>query len=290
MIAGCARRCYNRLMQPRPQADVLELFRAFAELPEEAMDAVEGALLIAQAEYPALERSFYRRQLFELAREAHETCSGDLPARLEKLSRLFSGRWGFRGNHEDYYDPRNSFLNDVLDRRTGIPITLSLVYIEAGRGAGLELVGVGMPGHFLVGVAGRNDLYVDAFSGGALLTRADCAAQLRELHPDIAFQPGFLAPVSPRQILVRMLNNLLEIYLQMDRFAKALAPLEMILLLEPGQPHWLRRRALVHYHLKNYSRAIADLEAYLAQAPDALDRAELERHLLALRQLRSIVN
>ena len=141
-----------------------------------------------------------------------------------------------------------------------------------------------------MGVAGRDDLYVDAFSGGALLTRADCAARLRELHPDVAFQPGFLAPVGPRQILGRMLNNLLEIYLQTERFPRALMALEMIASLEPGQPQWLRRRAMVHYHLKNYSRAIADLEAYVAQTPDAPDRAELEQHLLALRQLRSLVN
>ncbi|MCI0626781.1 MAG: transglutaminase-like domain-containing protein [Acidobacteria bacterium] len=277
-------------MEARTQADVLELFRALAELPEEAIEPVEGALLIAQSEYPSLDRSQYRRQLYQMAFEAHEVCTGGTAERLRALSRLFGGRWGFRGNHEDYYDPRNSFLNDVLDRRTGIPITLALVYIEAGRGAGLDLLGVGMPGHFLVGMAGREDIYVDAFGGGALLTRADCAARMRELHPEEVFRPEFLAPVSPRQILVRMLNNLLEIYLQTDRFAKALAALEMILCLEQEQAHWLRRRALVHSQLKNYSRAIADLEAYLAQAPDAPDRAELERHLAALRQLRSLVN
>jgi len=277
-------------MKARAQPDVLELFRELAELREATIDPVEGALLIAQSEYPSLDRSHYRRQLYQMAFEAHEVCTGSTADRLQALSHLFGGRWRFRGNHEDYYDPRNSFLNDVLDRRTGIPITLALVYIEAGRGAGLDLSGVGLPGHFLVGVNGRDDIFVDAFAGGALLTRAECAARMRELHPEVVFRPEFLAPVGPRQLLVRMLNNLLEIYLQTDRFAKALAALEMILCVDQEQAHWLRRRALVHYHLKNYSRAVADLEAYLAQAPQARDRVELERHLAVLRQLRSVVN
>ena len=127
-------------------------------------------------------------------------------------------------------------------------------------------------------------------SGGALLARADCAARLRELQPDLAFRPQFLEPTGPRQILVRMLNNLLEIYLAGSHHAKARGVLDLLLCVAPGEPHWLRRRALVHYHLKNYSRAIADLEAYLAHAPDDPEREELLQHLAALRQLRSIVN
>ncbi len=254
------------------------------------MDLIEGALLIAQGEYPGLDRAACRRQLDELGREARAACVGATEERLAELSRLFSGRWGFRGNREDYYDPRNSFLNDVLERRTGIPITLSLVYIAAGQQAGLELVGVGMPGHFLVGCAGRNDLYVDAFSNGALLTRADCAARLREMHPETAFRPEFLDPVGPRLILTRMLHNLLEIYLHTERFPKALRTLGLILCLQPGEPEWLRRRAVVHYQLKNYTRAMADLESYLERVPDCPDRDAVVQQLMVLRQLRSVVN
>jgi regulator of sirC expression with transglutaminase-like and TPR domain len=123
-----------------------------------------------------------------------------------------------------------------------------------------------------------------------LLTRADCAARLRELRPDLAFRPEFLAPVGPRQILTRMLNNLLEICLKTQRYPKALPVLEMVLCLQPDEPEWLRQRALVHYHLKNYSRAIADLERYLERAPDVADRDQLAQQLAVLHHLRSMVN
>ncbi len=274
--------------------DALEWFRQAARLPEEGIDLVEGALLIAQAEYLDLDRSAYRGRLEEMGREAREVCANPPWAttreRLEKLSRVFSERWRFHGNRDDYYDPRNSFLNDVLDRRTGIPITLSLVYIEIGRRAGVELVGIGMPGHFLAGCAGRSDLFVDAFSEGAILTGDDCAARLRELQPELVWRPEFLKPVGPRQILTRMLNNLLEIYLRTQGYLKALRSLEMILCLQPGEPEWLRRRALVHYQLRNYSRAIADLQSYLEHVPEAPDRDEVTRQLTVLQHLRSRVN
>lgn len=274
--------------------DALEWFRQAARLPEEGTDLVEGALLIAQAEYPDLDRSAYRGRLEEMGREAREVCANPpwstTSERLEKLSRVFSERWGFHGNRDDYYDPRNSFLNDVLDRRTGIPITLSLVYIEIGRRAGVELVGIGMPGHFLAGCAGQSDLFVDAFSEGAILTRDDCAARLRELQPELVWRPEFLKPVGPRQILTRMLNNLLEIYLRTQGYLKALRSLEMILCLQPGEPEWLRRRALVHYQLRNYSRAIADLQSYLEHVSEAPDRDEVTRQLTVLQHLRSRVN
>ena len=258
------------------------------------MDLAEGALLIAQSEYADLDRTAYRGRLEDLGEEARQACAGTsgrhTGERLERLSRVFAGRWGFHGNRDDYYDPRNTFLNDVLDRRTGIPISLSVVYMEVGRYAGLDLVGVGMPGHFLVGCCDRNDLYVDAFTEGALLTRADCAARLHELRPDVAFRPEFLEPVSPRVILTRMLDNLLEIYLRTERYAKALVTLEMVLSLQADEPEWLRRRAVVHYRLKNYSRAIADLELYLARATEGPDREDVTQQLNVLRQLRAMVN
>ena len=273
-----------------PQEKVLELFRAAVDVAEEQIDLVEGALLIAQGEYPHLDRTTYRRRLEEMGQEAHAVCTGSALERLAQLSRLFAGRWRFRGNREDYYDPRNSFLNDVLDRRTGIPITLALVYMEVGCRAGIPLVGIGMPGHFLVGCADRSDLYVDAFSEGALLTREECAARLRQLRPEAVFRPEFLEPVGPRLILTRMLNNLLEIYLQTEHFPKALLMVEMISCLQPGDPECLRRRALVHCHLKNYARAIADLERYLERAPGAADHEEVVHQLAVLHQLRGMVN
>jgi regulator of sirC expression with transglutaminase-like and TPR domain len=146
----------------------------------------------------------------------------------------------------------------VLDRRTGVPIALSLVYSEIGRRAGLDLVGVGMPGHFLVGVPGRSVLYVDPFDQGNLLTGADCPRMLGQLRPDLPFRPDFLEPAGPRQILLRMLNNLLRIYLSASHLPKALAMLERIFPLDGENPEWLRERAVLYYHMKNYSRAIRD--------------------------------
>ena len=265
-------------------------FCALAGTPGTHIDPVEGALLVAQLEYPDLDRAVYRRQLETMRGEAAEFRRGDTLDRITGLNQLFFERWGFRGNREDYYDPRNSCLNDVLDRRLGIPITLSLVYIEIARGAALPLVGIGMPGHFLVGMADRSDLYLDAFNGGTLLTRADCAARLRELNPELAFRPEFLDPTGPRQILTRMLNNLLGIYAGASLYAKALGALEMIQCLEPDAPEWLRQRGLVQAQLKNYSQAIADLDRYLALVPDAPDRESLNRQLSLLHQLRSMVN
>ncbi len=273
-----------------PQEKVLELFRAAVDPAEEQIDLVEGALLIAQGEYPHLDCAAYRRCLEEMGHEARGVCTGSTAGRLAQLSRLFAGRWRFHGNRDDYYDPRNSFLNDVLDRRTGIPVTLSLVYIEIGRRAGLPLVGIGMPGHFLVGCADRTDLCVDAFSQGALLTREECAARLRELQPEAVFRPEFLEPTDPRVILTRLLNNLLGIFLQTGSFPKALLALEMIFCLQPGEPEWLRRRALVQCHLKNYARAIADLERYLERAPGATDHEEVVQQLAVLHRLRGMIN
>ncbi len=280
--------CYKSNVSP--QERVLELFRASVDVTEEQIDLVESALLIAQGEYPHLDRATYRQRLDEMGHEALVVCTGSTMERLAQLSRLFAGRWRFRGNRDDYYDPRNSFLNDVLDRRTGIPITLALVYMEAGCRAGIPLVGIGMPGHFLVGCTDRSDVYVDAFSEGALLTREECAGRLRRLHPEAVFRPEFLAPVGPRLILTRMLNNLLEIYLQTGQFSKALLTVEMIFCLQPGDPECLRRRALIHCHLKNYARAIADLERYLERAPGAADHEEVVHQLAALHQLRGMVN
>jgi regulator of sirC expression with transglutaminase-like and TPR domain len=277
-------------MEAAEQFGSLELFRAAVSCPDGSIDLVEAALLLARSEYPGLDCPGYRRQLDRMGEEAQAALGGAVPERLARLNQLMFARWGFRGNRADYYDPRNSFLNDVLDRRTGIPITLSLIYLEVGRRAGLNLAGVGMPGHFLVGVADHDNVYVDPFNEGNLLTAADCRGLLRELYPDARFHQEFLEPVGSRQILVRMVNNLLRIYLDAGRLPKALAMLEMILCLDWENPEWLHERALLHYRMKNYSLAIRDLEAYLARSPEAAGREEIAEQLDLLRQLRGMVN
>lgn len=267
-----------------------ERFRQCVRRPESEIDLLEAALLIAEVEYPRLDRGVYRARIEEMAQEAAVGFAADTLAQLVQLNRLLFQKLGFHGNREDYYDPRNSYLNEVLERRTGIPITLSLVYIEVGRRMGLPLVGVGMPGHFLVGCPDRFDLFVDAFEGGRLLTRSDCAEKFRALHPGEPFRPEYLATVTPRQFLTRMLSNLVEIYLRAGRYAKALPMLERIVVLNPDDPEWLRRRAMLHVALKNYAAAAQDLERYLVAAPDDPARDELAQQLGILHYLRGMMN
>ncbi len=274
----------------KDSGDSLGLFRAAVRVPEPAIDLAECALLIAQAEYAGLDRASYRLRLEEMGAEATRVCSGDLLGRIHRLNNLMFVRWGFHGNVKNYYDPRNSFLNDVLDRRTGIPITLALVYTEVGKHAGLDLVGIGMPGHFLVGFGRREDLFLDVFSAGAIITRGECVARLREMQPGVAFRPEFLAAVGPRQILSRMLNNLLGVYLRDSRFSKALEIVERILCLEPDEPEWLRQRGLLHGKLGSYSQAVRDLGTYLEKRPEATDSEEIMQQLSLLARIRGLVN
>jgi regulator of sirC expression with transglutaminase-like and TPR domain len=259
-------------------------------LPDEQIDLLECTLLIAQIEYPLLNRSSYVDRIEEIAAPLQQEFAADSLARIVQVKRLLFEQLGFHGNREDYYDPRNSFMNDVIDRRTGIPITLSLVLIEVGRRLGLPLVGIGLPGHFLVGSADRFDIFVDAFDGGRILTRSDATALFRSMQPGVPFRPEFLSPVRPAQFLTRILNNLLEIYLRAARHAKALPMLERIIVLNPNEHEWIRRRAALHSVLKNYASAARDLERYLALVPDSPDRDELARNLGLLHHLRGMVN
>ncbi len=253
------------------------LFRREISKPEEAIPLAEAALLIAQQEYPSLDRSAYLAQLEELGRQAKKRLRSEDPYRiLETVSHFLFREMSFRGNIEKYYDPRNSFLNDVLDRRLGIPITLSLVYMEVAGRLGLPLEGVGMPGHFLVKFRGpSNELFIDAFHQGVLLTAEECRQRWESVYEgNREFRAEFLASVSKRPILARMLNNLQEIYSRMGKAERALACLEWIVLADDS-PHWLRQRGLLHAQMKNYSKAIADFQNFLAQLPEAPDAEEI---------------
>ena len=168
---------------------------------------------------------------------------------------------GFRGNTEDYYDPRNSFLNDVLDRRLGIPITLSVVYVAVAARAGLDAAGVGLPGHFVVRAErrGRHRL-LDPFHGGTLLDRAACEALVARMRPGGGpLDPRWLAPVTTHQIFVRMLSNLKAVYSALGDWARALAAVERILLLVPDALEELRDRGTLHARLGQGSRSRARL-------------------------------
>src|SRR5437899_3280203 len=187
-----------------------------AARPEHDVDLAEASLLIAGEEYPDLDPVRYLARLDELGSALrHEAGGARGEDAVAALNRLLFQVEGFRGNTEDYYDPRNSFLNDVLDRRTGIPITLSLIYMEVGKRLGLSLEGVGMPGHFLVKCLPEGlEIFIDPFHQGEILLEEGCKKRLMEIYGnDFQFKRSFLDSVGKRQILSRMLTNLKGIYL-----------------------------------------------------------------------------
>jgi len=218
-------------------AEAIELARLFQQ-PEEAIDLGRAALLVARSEYRTLDVDAEAARLEELATQA----APGVPGRLDPLQRLEALRFflaevcGFQGNQQDYYDPRNSFLNDVLDRRLGIPITLAVVYLEVGRRVGLPLYGVGLPGHFLVKYQeGGSAIYLDPFYGGRRLGTGDCRGIVERLSEGrMEFREGFLAAVDKRYIVLRMVQNLLGIYRMRQEREKQLRLAEMALALGPG--------------------------------------------------------
>ena len=202
----------------------MELVQRFAEIvrrPETAIALDEAALLIAACAQPTLSIERELARLDALAAQVTDTTVGSL------LS-LFFRDLGFRGNDVDYYDPRNSFLNHVIERRTGIPISLAVVLMEVGRRAGVPLSGVGMPGHFLVRDTIDDELFIDVFAGGRTLAPAGCRQLFRRLHgPTVAFHDSYLAPIGRDQILRRMLANLRNVYAHRDDTASLLWVVEL---------------------------------------------------------------
>jgi len=251
--------------------------------PDTQIDLAASALYIAQEEYPELEVDAYLNALDVMASEVEERLPAErYPLRLIKsLNHYLYDDLGYSGNASDYYDPRNSFLNEVIERRTGIPITLSLLYLEIARRLDFPMVGINMPGHFLIRPEFQEaGIFVDAFNRGDVLFEQDCEARLGQIygHP-VQLQPSFTAPVSSRQLLARMLTNLKLIYFNLNDLPKALAAVERILLLFPNVPTELRDRGLLYYQLGEPSKASQDLEMYLAMLPLAED-AEIISRLL----------
>lgn len=274
-----------------------EVRAQWAELlarPDEDWELDRAALLLAAEEYPLLQIESYLSLLDSFAARARvrDDLFADPVTRIMRLNEVLVSELGFRGNADQYFDARNSFLNDVLDRRTGIPITLSVVYLEVARRIELPLVGVGLPGHFLVKYDdGAQEILLDPFHGGRLLTEDDCRAKIAEMYQgEMRFHKALLAAVSKRQILLRMLRNLKGIYAQAKDHAKTLSVIERLLLLAPETDTELRDRGFVHFGLQRYAEARADLEAYLRRAPQASDAKEIKDLLAKVRQRQAQLN
>jgi regulator of sirC expression with transglutaminase-like and TPR domain len=269
-------------------------------------DLAAPAFLIARLEYPRLDPGPYLDRLDDMGDAASQRIAADpghdapLVARIDALNRYLFSELGFAGNRERYDDPRNSCLNEVLDRRTGIPITLSLVYIEVARRAGVRAEGINFPGHFLV--RAQQDLHtddpgdgliVDAFHQGAILNEQDCRALLRgHAGDDAAWEPQLLARATRRQILVRMLLNLKRLYVQWRSFPQARVVADLLLTLSPNAIAELRDRGLLAYHMNEFPSALRDLEEYLKLTKTLGERDDDQRkedeqvweHVKALRR------
>jgi regulator of sirC expression with transglutaminase-like and TPR domain len=268
-------------------------------------DLAAAALLVARIEYPRLDPAPYLARLDRIGDDAFHFVAKDpgqeapLAARIDAVNRYLFGELGFAGNREQYDDPRNSCLNEVMDRKKGIPITMALVYIEVARRAGVRAEGVNFPGHFLVRAlqdphADNRDegLIVDPFHGGAILNEADCRQLLdRYMGENAAFEPALLAGATRRQVVVRMLLNLKKLYVKMHSFPQARAATDALLALQPSSLADLRDRGLLAYHMNDFSRALRDLEEYLKLArlseQDEDERKETEQvweHVKTLRR------
>ena len=263
-------------------ADPRERFAVAVQADDEAIDLAEVALLIAAEAYPELDLGRYRATLDALgdgARAGVGAADTDA-ARLRALIHYLAREQRFVGNQDDYYDRRNSFLNEVLDRRTGIPITLAVVYIEVARRAGLAVAGVGFPGHFLATFRGDAEEIVFDPYFGQVLSEDQCAQRLRAvMGQDTPFDRAYLRRATTKEILVRMLRNLKQIHLQAREFEPALACSERILLVQPELPQELRDRGLLYQQLECFSAAQADLERFLSLAPND-DSVEVVREKL----------
>ena len=277
-------------------AALLDSFSVFAspDIEDENIDLVRSALVIARMEYPQLDIEEYASRIERMAcRTAALSADLDPQRMLSALNKVLFEQANLRGNREDYYDPRNSFLNDVLDRGLGIPITLSIIYMEVARRVGLPLSGVGMPGHFLLkhyGTDGQERL-IDCFNRGDIVSRQDCQMRLDEIYSgEMKLRPEFLHPISRRQILTRMLNNLKTVYLSTRNFRKALPVADLILVLYPQSADDLKQRALLRYSMGLHGLAAEDLNQYLKVSPNASDADDVRQMSLSIRRMLALMN
>lgn len=263
-------------------------FRKAIDVPDADLNLLEAALVIAETEYPELDVRTYRERLDRWAGELRERLEDDASAeqRLRALNHYLFGELGFSGNMDDYYDPRNSYLNEVLDRKLGIPITLSLVYMELGQRIGLPLEGVSFPGHFLVKLQVEGGAVVlDPFNGGVSLGEEDLYELLdRMFNAEVGEIAPLLTTASKRDILVRMLRNLKGIHQHADRFDKALQAVNMILTVDPSLEEEYRDRGLLLLQLECAHAAAKDLKRYLQTRPDADDADSIRDLLIDIQQ------
>lgn len=269
--------------------------QAWAELvrvPDSEIDLALGTLALARVEYPDLIADHYVKQIDDLAARSGTAGIEDPLRALHRLREfLFDGE-GFRGNADDYYDPANSCLNQVLDRKLGIPITLSVLMMEVGRRVGLRLHGVGLPGHFVVSATvGTESVLLDPFDGGTVLTQETAADVVaRAVGRRVPLAAEHFAPVTKRHILVRMLANLKGAYVRREEWAKSLAIVDRLLVLDGESSAFIRDRGSLLVKLGELMRGAAEWERYLNGHPQAADAEKIKRQLRRVRQRLGTLN
>lgn len=254
--------------------------------PAAEHDVAEIALYLAQDEYPHLDVAAYLDQLRDWARDARSHIGGNLQEQTLGLCRYLFHQVGLHGNAKDYYDPRNSYLSDVMDRLTGIPISLSLITIAVGRRVGLPLSGVGLPGHFIVQCRDQTTtLFIDPFHGGRQLSVEQCQAMVsRVTGMAMPISPLDLGPVPPGIFVQRMLNNLRGIYLKADDSRRAARVLSRLHQLNPSDVQVRRDLGLCLLQLRRFGSAIDHLASYLSAAPEAEDASAITKLLQTARR------
>jgi regulator of sirC expression with transglutaminase-like and TPR domain len=278
---------------------------AFAELlarEESRIDLAHACLMIAQDAYPGLSVEPYLGEIERMAIRLRSRASNIHPAeeRVMALNQFLFEELRYRGNTEAYYDPRNSYLNEVMDRRIGIPITLAVLYMAVGRRIGLPLEGVSFPGHFLVRLRLRGGVLVlDPFAAGTALSESDLRERLQRVIPkgladkvpaaDLPLDP-FLEPATPRQILARVLRNLKGIYRDADQPQRMLDVLNRMLLVVPDASAELRDRGILYQRLECYRAALKDLSDYVEREPEAPDFEEVRARLMEVSALCARLN
>jgi regulator of sirC expression with transglutaminase-like and TPR domain len=268
----------------------LERFAALLARGDDGIELARACLQIAEDAYPGLDVGGYVGEIerFAARLRARLAPGAITEDRIIALNEFLFGDLGFRGNADDYYDPRNSYLNEVIDRRRGIPITLAVLYLEIGRRIELPLEGVSFPGHFLVRLPMRGGtLVLDPFSGGMPQSEAELRERLKRVVPkgvpagDLPLDP-FLEPAGNRQILARVLRNLKGVYREKDRPDQLLKVLDRMILVAPDAPAELRDRGYVYERMECWRPALEDLRAYLGREPEAPDMDEVRAKVAEL--------
>jgi regulator of sirC expression with transglutaminase-like and TPR domain len=295
----------DRYSKDTAQQRTYRAFEALITGEDAAIDLAQASLLIASTAYPELDSAHYLAQLDELARRVRialalpgPELSPQLPEAtdplsvIEAINQVLFEEEHFHGNEDDYHNPDNSFLNIVLEQHTGIPISLSIIYMEVGRRVGIQIDGIGLPMHFVIRCQlTEGHIYIDPFHHGRLLTEQDCIALLRRIAGGkIKMNTSWFKPLTHHALLKRVLNNLKRAYIDKEDFERALTICDLLVLLSPHSPVELRDRGILHFELKHYAHALHDLKAYIQLAPQAKDRYEILNHIKTIRQTIAMMN